>query len=78
MTWLEAAQTATQFFGVIWNFLHGITLPLFNVSASSFMIGVFLARFGMHLLRKALGSGGITGNDIQKASDSESGAPYRR
>lgn len=68
MTILELSSFIAQYFGAIWRFLSGITIPVVDVSASHFMIGVFLARFSIRILSKVIGSSpGLTPGDIAGA-----------
>lgn len=57
MNLLEFAMYAGQFLGSIWDFISGVTIPLLGIKASSFFIGIFLARFSLRLLSKTIGAG---------------------
>lgn len=63
MNLLEFAMYAGQFLGAIWDFISGVTLPILGIKASSFMIGIFLARFSLVLLGKTIGAGANMSHD---------------
>lgn len=68
MTFLELSSFLAQYFGKIWWFLSGVTIPVIEVSAAHFMIGVFLARFSIHILGKVIGSSpNISNSNIYNA-----------
>lgn len=70
MTILEAAMDMATFFGAIWNFMKGVTIPIIDISAAALLVAGFLANIGLRLLGKVIGiSPHLTSGDISSAGN---------